>query len=103
MERYEFLCLPVNQVPPFPAAQPFVDTIEGVRLATYIDWMKSCYHITVTSHPAISVPAGFTDDALPLPVGLQIVSRFREDFGLLQFAHAFEKARGVLSPARPPL
>ena len=92
MERYEFLCLPTSQVPPFPAGQPFVEAIDGVKLSSYIDWMKSCYHITVTSHPAISVPAGFTKDAKPLPVGLQIVGRFRDDFGVLQLAHAFQQA-----------
>jgi len=92
MERYEFLCLPTSQVPPFPAGQPFVEAIDGVKLSTYIDWMKSCYHITVTSHPAASVPAGFTRDPKPLPVGLQIVGRFRDDFGVLQLAHAFEQA-----------
>ncbi len=91
MERYEFLCLPVNQVPPFPASQPYVDTINGEKLETYIDWMKTCYDITVTSHPAISVPAGFTGDDPPLPVGLQIVGRYRDEFGLLQMAHAFEQ------------
>jgi len=103
LERYEFLCLPVNQVPPFPASQPYVEEIGGVKLGSYIDWMKSCYFITVTSHPAISVPAGFTRDSPPLPVGLQIVGRYRDDFGLLQVAHAFENARGPLSPARPPV
>jgi len=103
LERYEFLCLPVNQVPPFPASQPYVTEIDGVKLDTYIDWMKTCYYITVTSHPAISVPAGFTDDALPLPVGLQIVGRFRDDFGVLQFARAFEQARGRIIPSRPPI
>jgi amidase len=96
MERYEFLCLPVNQVPPFPASQPFVDAIDGVKLSSYIDWMKTCYQITVTSHPAISVPAGFTSDARPLPVGLQIVGRYRDDFGVLQIAHAFEKENNLL-------
>ncbi|MFZ3322928.1 MAG: amidase [Usitatibacter sp.] len=100
MERYEFLCLPVSQVPPFPASQPYVTEIDGVKLATYIDWMKSCYHITCTSHPAISVPAGFTGDAKPLPVGMQIVGRYRDDFGVLQLAHAFEQARGPL-PVQP--
>jgi amidase len=90
MERYEFLCLPVNQVPPFPAAQPFVDTINGVKLPDYIAWMKTAYYVTCTSHPAISVPAGFTDDAAPLPVGLQIVGRYKDDFGVLQMARAFE-------------
>jgi amidase len=64
-------------------------------MGNYLDWMKSCYYITITSHPAISVPAGFTDDAKPLPVGLQIVGRYRDDFGVLQLAHAFEGATQV--------
>jgi amidase len=102
MERYEFLCLPVNQVPPFPASQPYVDTINGVKLATYIDWMKTAYYVTVTSHPAISVPAGFTGDEPPLPVGLQIVGRYRDDFGVLQMAHAFEQETQV-GRRRPPV
>jgi amidase len=101
MDRYEFLCLPVNQVPPFPVTQQYVDTINGIALGNYIDWMKTCYYITATSHPAISVPAGFTDDAKPLPVGLQIVGRYRDDFGVLQMAQAFERAAGV-SKAPPP-
>jgi amidase len=102
MERYEFLCLPVNQVPPFPASQPYVDTINGVKLATYIDWMRTAFYITTTSHPAISVPAGFTDDTPPLPVGLQIVGRYRDDFGVLQVAHAFEQETQV-ARRRPPI
>jgi len=102
LERYDFLCLPVNQVPPFPVTQPYVTEIAGVKLASYIDWMKSAYYITTTSHPAISVPAGFTDDRLPLPVGLQVVGRYRDDFGVLQFAHAFEQAAGVAG-RRPPV
>ncbi len=95
MERYEFLVLPVNQVPPFPVSQPYVDTIDGVKLDTYIDWMKTAYHITVTSHPAISVPAGFTTDVPALPVGIQVVGRYRDDFGVLQMAHAFEQETQV--------
>ncbi|HEX3097826.1 MAG TPA: amidase family protein, partial [Usitatibacter sp.] len=102
MERYEFLCLPVNQVPPFPATEPYVGAINGVKLATYIDWMKTAYYVTVTSHPAISVPAGFTSDDPPLPVGLQVVGRYREDFAVLQMAHAFERETKV-GARRPPL
>ena len=102
LERYEFLLLPVNQVPPFPVTQPYVDSINGVKLGNYIDWMKTCYYITVTSHPAISVPAGFTDDRPALPVGIQIVGRYRDDFGVLQLAHAFEQATGAWL-RRPPV
>ncbi len=92
MELYEFFVLPVAQVPPFDVNQPFVTEIEGVAMETYIDWMKSCYFISIVGNPAISVPAGFTPDGLP--VGLQIVSRRRDDWGLLQMAHAFEQANG---------
>jgi amidase len=88
LERYEFLICPVSQLPPFPVEVEWPREIAGVKMDNYLDWMKSCYYITITSHPAISVPAGFTDEGLP--VGIQIVGRYREDFGVLQLAHAFE-------------
>ena len=90
LEKYDFLLCPVNQVVPFPVDEPYPTEIAGVKLDNYIDWMKSCYYITTTSHPAVSVPAGFTPEGLP--VGLQIVGRYRDDFGVLQLAHAFEGA-----------
>jgi amidase len=52
--------------------------------------MASCYLISATGLPAISVPAGFTPDGLP--VGLQLVGRWRADWPLLAVAHAFEAA-----------
>jgi amidase len=82
----------VNQVPPFDAAIDWPHEIEGVRMATYLDWMKSAYWITSTFCPAMSVPGGFSDDGLP--VGIQIVGRYRDDFGVLQLAYAFEQATG---------
>jgi amidase len=90
METYEFLILPVNQVPPFDVTQRYVTEIAGVKIETYIDWMKSCYYVTVTGLPAISVPCGFTHEGLP--VGVQIVGRHQDDFGVLQLAYAFEQA-----------
>jgi amidase len=90
MEPYEFFVLPVTQVPPFDVNQPYVTEIEGVAMETYVDWMKSCYFISIVGNPAISVPCGFTPEGLP--VGLQIVARHRDDWGLLQMAHAFEQA-----------
>ena len=102
LERYAFLVGPVSQLPPFSADEPYPRRVAGVRMANYLDWMKSCYYVTITSHPAISVPAGFTDDAPPLPVGLQIVGRYGDDFGVLQLAHAFERANPVWK-RRPPI
>jgi amidase len=93
MQDYEYLVLPAAAVPPFPIEQRYVTEIAGVKLKTYIDWMWPCSFITVTGHPAISVPAGFTSGGLP--VGLQIVGRAQEDFAVLQLAHAFEQATNV--------
>ncbi len=90
---YEFFVLPVTQVPPFDAGIPFVSEIEGVRMGSYIDWMKSCYYMSLAGNPAISVPAGFTQEGLP--VGLQIVSRAEQEFSLLQLASAIENTVGV--------
>jgi amidase len=88
--RYDALVAPVTQVPPFPVEQPYVTEINGVRLGSYLEWMRSCYWITVTLGPSIAVPAGFTPEGLP--VGLQIVGRPRDELGVLQIAHAYEQA-----------
>ncbi len=64
-EKYEFLLCAVNQVPPFDAKIAWPHEIEGIKMETYLDWMKSAYWITPTFCPAISVPAGFTDDGCP--------------------------------------
>ena len=93
MERYEFLICPVSQVPPFDVKQRYITEINDVKMETFIDWMKSCYYITATGHPAISVPCGFTREGLP--VGIQIIGRYRDDFGVLQLAHVFEQATQV--------
>ena len=92
MATREFLILPVTQVPPFDVTQPYVTEIDGVTLPTYIDWMRACSDITVTGLPAISVPCGFTPEGLP--IGVQIVGRHHDDWGVLQLAHAFERATG---------
>ena len=99
METHAFLVMPATQVVPFDVRKPFVDEINGEKMTTYIDWMKACYYITVTGLPAISVPCGFTDDGLP--VGVQIVGRHQDDFGVLQLAYAFQEATGVWK-RRPP-
>ena len=89
-QRFEFLALPVSQVPPFDVKLRYPTEVAGVAMQTYIDWMMSCCFVSVTGCPAISVPCGFTDDGLP--VGLQLVGRPRDDLGVLQLAFAFQEA-----------
>lgn len=100
MDRYEFLLLPVSQVLPFPVEQEYVKQINNVQMETYLDWMRSCYYITVTGLPAISVPCGFSSQGLP--VGLQIVGRYQQDWEVLQMAYAFQEATGFWK-MRPPI
>jgi amidase len=99
-ERYPFLVCAVNQVPPFDATLDWPKDIDGVKMDHYVAWMKSAYWISAAFRPAISVPAGFTPEGLP--VGVQIVGRSRDDLGVLQLAHAFEQATGV-GRTRPPI
>ena len=93
LEPYEYFVLPTTQLPPFDVDTPYPTEIAGVRLNNYIDWMKSCWYISATGNPAASVPGGFTRDGLP--VGVQIVGRNKQDFSVLQMAHAFEAAAGL--------
>ena len=99
-KKYEFLVLPVSQVAPFSVEEEYPAQINGVKMNTYIDWQKTCYFISALGNPAISVPAGFTEGGLP--VGIQIVGRHRDDFGILQLAHAFEQ-KTQFAQRKPPI
>jgi amidase len=93
LERYDALALPVSQVVPFGVEQEWVTEIAGTAMGSYLEWMRSCSRITVTAHPALSLPAGFTPDGLP--VGVQLVGRQRGELGLLRLAAAIEQATGI--------
>jgi amidase len=89
-DKYDFFVLPVTQVVPFDVTTPYPTQIAGTPMATYLDWMRSCWYVTFIASPAISVPGGFTSSGLP--VGVQIVGRHRDDWSVLQLAHAFEQS-----------
>jgi len=91
---YDVLALPTTQVGPFPVEVEYPTEIEGVEMVDYIDWMSSCCVISATGCPAISVPAGFTDNGLP--VGLQLVAPVGAEARLLDIAQGFENASGDL-------
>ena len=84
--RFEVLALPTVQVVPFDVETEWVREINGEPMATYIDWMRSCSRITVSAHPAVSVPAGL--DSSGLPVGLQLVAPYGADRRLLEIVAA---------------
>lgn len=100
LDRYDFYVLPTCQMHPFPAEQRWPEQFMGQHYGNYIDWMRQCWYLSSTEHPVLAVPCGFS--ALGLPIGLQIAGRFRDEWSLLQFGHAYEMAtqHGRL---RPPL
>jgi amidase len=98
-EKYDYFVLPVTQVVPFDVTTPYPTEIAGTRMGDYLDWMRSCWYISFMSNPAISVPAGFTTTGLP--VGIQIVGRHRDEWSVLQIAHAFEQVT-THGQRRPP-
>jgi amidase len=99
-EQYDLLVLPTSQVLPFAIELEFPSEIAGVEMTSYLDWMASCYFISLTGLPACSVPAAFSSGGLP--IGVQLVGPPRADFFVLQAAHAFEQV-DAMGRRRPPV
>jgi amidase len=104
LEDFDVLVAPAAQVAPFDVDVEHPRAVDGVEMPHYLGWMRACSRITVSAHPVAAVPAGFTDDGLP--VGLQLVGRFAGDRRLLEVAAGWEAATGWTSrrpyPASPP-
>ena len=99
-ERYDLLLLPTSQMAAFPKDQAFPERVGGQPLQDTIEAVLSTYAISVTGLPAISIPCGATADGLP--VGLQIVGRWRAEADVLRAAAAFEDAY-PWAHHRPPI
>jgi aspartyl-tRNA(Asn)/glutamyl-tRNA(Gln) amidotransferase subunit A len=99
MQRYDLLLTPTLAVPPFPVHMQGPEIIEG-RMVTSGDWLAFTYIANLTGQPAASIPAGFTEDNLP--VGLQIIGRHLDDPMVLKASAAFEQAK-PWKDAWPPL
>jgi amidase len=100
LQEFDALALPVTQVAPFPVEVEYPTEVAGVPTESYIGWMRSCTRISATTLPAISVPAGFTPEGLP--VGLQLVGAPRGERALLGIGAAVQDLLGA-SGLRPDL
>ncbi len=93
LERFDLVIAPAAQVVPFAVELEYPSQVAGVAMPHYLGWMRVCSRITVSAHPVVAVPAGFT--AAGLPVGMQFVGRYRDDRRLLEHAAAWEAASGL--------
>jgi amidase len=99
-ESFDVLAIPTAQVWPFDVKERWPQSIAGRTMDTYHRWMEVVLYPTFAGLPAISVPAGF--NAQGLPMGLQLIGKPKGDFELLQVAHAYEQAAQDLIQKRPP-
>jgi Asp-tRNA(Asn)/Glu-tRNA(Gln) amidotransferase A subunit family amidase len=97
---YDLLLLPTTATLPFPAHGSYPATVAGRPITTPYDLLVLTFAFNLTGQPAISVPAGWTADGLP--VGLQIVGRRHADALVLRAAAAFEAAAPWVH-RRPPV
>jgi Asp-tRNA(Asn)/Glu-tRNA(Gln) amidotransferase A subunit family amidase len=97
---YDLVLSPTTPVSPFPWTQLYADTINGETQANYYRWLALTYVVTLTTHPAISLPCGL--DHAGMPFGLQIVGGFRADHQVLGAAHAMEAAFSPDAQLRRP-
>ena len=99
-ESFDVLAIPTAQVWPFDIKERWPQNIAGRSMDTYHRWMEVVIYPTFAGLPAISVPAGF--NAQGLPMGLQLIGKPKGDFELLQVAHAYAMATQDLIQKRPP-
>ena len=90
MRRFDLLITPTSAVPAFPLNIRGPAEIDG-RSVPPIKWTSFTFPFNLTGQPAVTVPAGFTQQGLP--VGLQIVGRHLDDTLVLRAAACFEAAR----------
>jgi aspartyl-tRNA(Asn)/glutamyl-tRNA(Gln) amidotransferase subunit A len=90
MRTYDVLLTPTLAVPPFPLHIQGVEKIDG-RIVQPFQWLAFTFPLNMTGQPAATIPAGFTQDGLP--VGLQIIGRHPDDALVLRASAAFEQAR----------
>src|SRR2546423_11629352 len=89
-DEFDVLITPTTAMSPFPWLQSHPADIDGQRLRTYFQWFALTYGITLSGHPACSIPRG--RDHKGMPFGLQIVGPHRGDRFTLGVAHALERA-----------
>jgi aspartyl-tRNA(Asn)/glutamyl-tRNA(Gln) amidotransferase subunit A len=87
MKNYDLLLTPTLPCTAFPAGLDQPGTIAGHE-TTYLSWTAFTYPFNVTGQPAATVPCGF--DADGLPIGLQVVGRYKDDVTVLRAAAAIE-------------
>ncbi|MCC7271764.1 MAG: amidase, partial [Alphaproteobacteria bacterium] len=99
--RHDLLIAPTQAMSPFPKEQLYPTDMEGMPLAHYFATSGITYAISMTGHPAVSIPCGVDEKGMPF--GLQLVAPRGGDHFLLGAAQALERALAADAATRRPL
>lgn len=89
LEGYDVLVMPTLGVEPFPHGE-FPTEIEGTEIEPLRGWLLT-QPFNFSGHPVGAVPAGISDDGLP--VGMQVVGRRQAEEDVLAASAAVERER----------
>jgi amidase len=89
-KTYDYFIVPTAQVFPFDVDSHWPREIADQKMETYHEWMKGVVLITMSGCPALAVPAGFSNQGLP--IGIQIVGPNRAELSCLQLAYGYDMA-----------
>jgi Asp-tRNA(Asn)/Glu-tRNA(Gln) amidotransferase A subunit family amidase len=93
MRGLDALLVPTTVMPAPKIGEDIEVNLEGKKLPTMPTFTKNTNPFNVINYPAITVPAGYSREGLP--IGVQIVMRPWEDAKLLSIAYVFERATNV--------
>ena len=99
-KQYDFVIMPSAQVFPFDASLHSPQEIEGKKMDTYHRYMEIVISVTLAGLPSLNIPVGFGQNGLPM--GMQLIGPYTQDFDVLKLGHAYEQACGWTSHL-PPL
>jgi len=100
MQQYDVILSPVTPVTPFPWQTLYAESIDGQTMRNYYEWLSLTYVVTMSTHPALSLPSGL--DEAGMPFGIQMIGSLYEDGRLLAIGSAMEAAlASEASLARP--
>ena len=100
-QTYDYFIVPTAQIFPFAVDTHWPREIAGRKMETYHEWMKGMVLITMSGCPALAVPAGFSNQGLP--IGIQIIGPNHADLDCLQLAYGYDMASRWATKRLPPL
>lgn len=101
---FDLVIAPVTGVSPFPWTTLYAESVQCRATRNYYHWLGLTYVVTLSTHPALSLPCGVDEQGLPF--GLQLIGRAQGDAALLSAALALELAtadQASLGRVRPDL